>query len=794
VQHDKKTWIGGSHEIKQYEEETGKHSFWTNSMFGGMPSYLVSNYAPSNVSKYLYKAVSFNNKMRPASFIFMLAVGFFIALLLFGVDVRLSIAGAFAFAFSSYFLIIIEAGHITKVVALAFMPPIVAGIYHAYRKNMIAGTLVVTVFTALQLLVNHLQITYYTLLIVLVYLVFEIIYTVKNKRYVKFLKTSGLLLAGALIAVSTNFSQIITTYDYGKDSIRGKSELSDNKHNKTSGLDKDYATAWSYGKLETLNMLIPDLAGGASSGELSEDSETYKVLKRMGVPNADALIKQMPLYWGPQPFTSGPVYVGAFVVFLFILGMFTVKDKAKYWLFAATILSVLLAWGKNFNFLTDFFLDYFPMYNKFRTVSMILVIAEFTIPLLAVLALKEIAEGKTDKKEFLKALKYTSIITGGIFLILMIPGVLSFKSDSDAQMFGNWPAELVEAIQKDRASLFYSDLFRSVAFILAGVAAISAFVYKKISLNLFYIIIGLIFLLDLAGVDKRYLNADDFVSARKEKAPFTESTADKFILKDKDPDFRVLNLSVSTFNDASTSYFHKSVGGYHGAKLRRYQDLIDNILQYEIAYLIQVLQQKDISGQDVNAVLFHSPGLNMLNTKYIIFNPDLIPLINNYRLGNAWFVSYIKPVKNADEEIKSIRNFNPELTAVVDERFKDNFFKFRLDSSATIKLTEYKPDYLAYKSNANSDQLAVFSEIYYAKGWQAYIDGKPVPHFRADYVLRAMRVPAGSHKIEFKFEPAIWKIGNTVSLAGSVIFILFISGGLFLYYKNAKNKNENDMK
>ncbi len=782
--------MGGSHEINKYEKETGIHSFWTNSMFGGMPTYLVTNYAPSNVNKYFYQILDFNHKMRPASFVFMLLLGFFIALLLFGVDPWLSIVGAIAFGFSSYFFIIIEAGHITKVVAMAYMAPIVAGIYHAYRKDILIGTIVTSIFLALQLLVNHLQITYYTLLVVLIYLVFEFVYTVKTKVWKKFFKASSFLFIGALLAVSTNFSQIITTYDYGKDSTRGKSELSDNQHNKTSGLDKDYATAWSYGKLETFNLLVPDLMGGASSGELSKESETYKTLKKLGAPNPDNIIKRLPLYWGPQPFTSGPVYIGALVIFLFVLGMFLVKGNIKWWLFAATLLSIFLAWGKNFMPLTDLFLDYFPMYNKFRTVSMILVIAEFTIPLLGILALKNIIEGKTDKKEILKALKWSSIILGGILLFLLIPGVLSFKADTDAQMFQNWPKELVSALEKDRASLFYSDIFRSLIFILVGIAAIWAFVKQKINKKVFLVVLGLAILADLAGVDSRYLNSEDFVSARKEKQPFIESQADKFILKDTDKDFRVLNLTVSTFNDASTSYFHKSIGGYHGAKLRRYQDIIDRVLQPEISYLINTLKQKEVTEQDVQSVLSQLSGLNMLNTKYIIIDPNTLPLMNNFSLGNAWFVSYIKSVQNADEEIKSVQKFSPELTAVVDKRFKENFFKFRLDSAATITLTDYKPNYLSYKTNTHSDQLAVFSEIYYAKGWQAYIDGKPVPHFRADYILRAMKIPEGIHKIEFKFEPSIWKTGNSISLIGSVLFVLFILGGLFWIIKKKKIKEK----
>ncbi len=795
AQHDKKTWMGGAHEIEQFQKETGEHSFWTNSMFGGMPTYLVTNYAPSNVAKVFYKIIDLGHRLRPASFIFMLLVGFFIALLLFGLDPWLSIAGALAFAFSSYFFIIIGAGHITKVIAIAFSTPIIAGIYHAYRKNMLVGSIVMTIFLAMQLLVNHLQITYYTLLVILIYIIFEFIHTVKEKTYKNFFKVSAFLFISAIIAASTNFSQIITTYDYGKDSIRGKSELTDNQHNKTSGLDKDYATAWSYGKLETLDLLVPNLMGGASTGSLTTDSQTYQTLRNMGVPNARSIIKNLPLYWGPQPFTSGPVYIGALVIFLFLMGMFLVKGDIKWWLFTTTVFAILLAWGKYFMPLTNLFLDYFPMYNKFRTVSMILVIAEITIPLLGFLALKEIINGKADKKEIFKAMKYSLAISVGVILFLLIPGVLSFRSANDAQIFAKWPKQLVNSLIQDRGAMFRADAFRSILFILIGAVAIWAFVKKYIKKEYFIAIIGLGVLLDLAPVDSRYLNKNNFVPASKAKVPFIASQADNYILKDKDKDFRVLNLSVSPFNDASTSYFHKSIGGYSGAKLRRYQDFIDHVLQNDLSILITSLQQKNIDQQKINQTLSKLTGLNMLNTKYIIINPKAMPLYDPYRLGNAWFVEKIEPVNNADQEIAAVaNNFDPKKTAVVDIRFKKDFFKFSLDTTAQIVLTDYKPNYLSYQTQAQSPQLAVFSEIYYADGWQAYIDGKPVPHFRADYILRAMKIPAGKHTIEFKFQPRIWKIGNTISIIGSVIFIIFILGGLYFIIKSMKTEEKKEKK
>jgi uncharacterized membrane protein YfhO len=788
-QNDMKTWKGGAREMVNYEKETGEHSFWTNSMFGGMPTYLVSNYSPNNLTRYLYTSLDLNHNFRPASLVFLYMLGFFIALLFFGIDPWLSIVGAVAFGFSSYFFIIIEAGHLTKVAAIAFMPPIIAGIHHAYTKNKLGGTLVMTVFLALQLLVNHLQITYYTFMIIGVYLIFQIVDTIKNKKFVDFSKASALMLIGAIIAVSTNFSQIITTYDYGKDSTRGKSELTTDKNNQTSGLDKDYATSWSYGRTETFNLFIPNLMGGASGGALSENSQMYKAMEDYGVQNPKQYIKNMPTYWGPQPFTSGPVYIGALVVFLFFLGLILVKGQVRWWIVSITALSFALAWGRNLMPVTDLFMDYFPGYNKFRTVSMILIIAEFSIPLLGFLALKRIVDKEVSEKQVIRAVLYSA---GGLVLValfFMIPGILSFSTSSDGQSL---PKELIPALEADRASLLRADALRSIVYVLIGAGLIWAFVKQKITKNVFYIILGLVILLDLWTINKRYLNSEDFESGISAEEPYIASTANNFILKDSDIDFRVLNLTVSTFNDASTSYFHNSIGGYHGAKLERYQELIDNVLQNEIGFLVQTMQQKDLTEEKLRAVLSKLSVINMLNTKYIIIDPNTLPIMNYFRLGEAWFVENVKIVENANAEITAVQNFSPDVTAVVDQRFNDQIFKFEKDTAAVIELTDYKPNELTYQTKTNSDQLAVFSEIYYAKGWNAYTDGKLSPHFRTDYVLRAMKVPAGEHKIVFKFEPQIWVFGNMVSVTGSVVFVLFIIGGLgFMVYQSRKyNKSK----
>ena len=856
-QHDKQTWKGSSHEIYQYKEKTGEHSQWTNSMFSGMPSYLVTNYAPNNIAAKIYREIDFRHKLRPASYVFLYLIGFFIALLFFGVNPWLSIVGALAFGFSSYFFIIIEAGHITKVFALAFMTPIVAGIYHAYKKNALAGALLSMVFLSLQLSVNHLQVTYYTLLIVLIYMIFEVIETVREKSYQKFIKSSAFLFVAAMIAVMVNFSAIITTYDYGKDSIRGKSELTFNEGNKTSGLDRDYATAWSYGKAETFNMLIANMYGGASGSELSTSSHMYKTLSEGGYKNPEAAIKSMPTYWGLQPFTSGPVYIGALVIFLFVLGLFLVRGAIKWWLLTATILSILLAWGKYFAPLTDFFLDYFPMYNKFRTVSMILVIAEMTMPLLGILALKNIIEKKSSKEEIFKAVKYSVAILGGLILILLIPGLLSFESAGDSRYL---PENLIPALEADRASMFRMDALRSLLLIFVGAGIIWAYINEKIKLHVLYVVIGLAVLVDLWSVNKRYLNSNDFVEAFTAKTPFKKSAADKSILTDKALDYRVLNLAVSTFNDASTSYFHKSIGGYHGAKMRRYQELIDYKISDDISNLKSVFNDK-LTDSILYAKLSELSTLNMLNTKYFILNPNAPAVSNPYTYGNAWFVKNIKVVENADEEIcglynpdkiqevkqilkeketteskiknmqseiqtlqkqknksseinkiknelnkiyqeygiasaklTELTNFNPKETAVVNKKFAEQVkgFTYQPDSTASIKLLSYAPNKLVYESTAKTDQIAVFSEIFYAKGWNAYVNGKLTPHFRADYVLRAMKIPAGKNKIEFKFEPQIWKTGNTVSLIGSIIFILLLLGGIAFEIKKKANNSQKE--
>ncbi len=538
-----------------------------------------------------------------------------------------------------------------------------------------------------------------------------------------------------------------------------------------------------------MNLLIPNLMGGASGGELSESSETYKFLHQNNVPNAKKIIKQLPLYWGPQPFTEGPCYIGAIAIFLFVLGCFIVRGSIKWWLLGCIAFSFMLAWGKNF-FLTDIMLDYFPMYNKFRTVSMILIVAGICIPFLGILALDKILKQEISKEEFLKAFKRTSIIVGGVLLlyIFFAGSFFSFTSPSDAQL----PDWLKGTLPTDRASLLRIDAIRSLIFIaLAGVVIYFYFI-KKLGQKYFLGILAVLVFLDLWMVDKRYLNEDNFLSKRETANLITATQADQYILQDKDLNYRVLNLTQSPFNESHTSYFHKSIGGYHAAKIRRYQDLIDRSIQPEMASLQSVLKNQ-VSYATIDSALEKLKILNMLNTKYIIINPEGQPLTNKFALGYAWFVNNAKLVGNADEEIASLKDFDPSKTAIVDKRFANLLSNLpnQNDTSSlgTIKLLDIKPDYIAYQTKTNRKNLAVFSEVYYNenKGWNMYIDGKKETHLRANYVLRAAVIPAGEHKVEFRFEPVAYYKAHNVSSFGSILFvILALSAIVYTIFKKKK--------
>ena len=747
---------GMSKEVVDYRESTGEEALWTNSMFSGMPAYQISVKSNNNLIQYVVKAIHLGIP-RPANLLFLYLLGFYLLLLSLSVDYRLSAVGAIAFAFSSYFFIIIMAGHMTKAHAIAYVPMVVAAVLYTFRGKMILGGVLTALAVALQLYANHLQITYYLVLILLLIGLFQFLKDLKSNNLFDFTKRSSVLLLAGLLASGTTMTRLSTTMEYGKESTRGKSELTNNLDNKTSGLDKDYATAWSYGVAETFTLLIPNFYGGSSQGALSTDSETYEAIKR--APNAKQIIKQLPLYWGDQPFTSGPTYVGAIVMFLFVLGIFIVKSEIRLWILLATIFSIMLAWGKNFMFLTEFFLDYFPGYNKFRAVSMILVIAEFTIPLLGFVALNRFLNSNTTTTKE-RALKLAFYITGGITLVFaLIPSLFfDFVGLQDASLAKNgWP---VEALQSDRAGLLSADAWRSFIFIGLVFATLWAFIKNKLSSKYVIIIVGVLIITDMWTINKRYLNDSNFARKRNVEVPYKMTPANQQILKDKDPNFRVFNQSVSTFNDASTSYFHKSIGGYHGAKLKRYQELIEN----------------HISQGNMNV-------LNMLNAKYFISSKGQVQR-NPKAMGNAWFVNTINIVDDADAENLALKELDPSTTAIVDKRFNIAPFDSVDHTLANIILTDYKPNYLKYTSSSNKDGIVIFSEIYYDKGWNAYIDGNLSPYFRANYVLRGMQIPSGEHVVEFKFEPQSYYLSENISLASSTILLLLL---FFVSFKELRS-------
>lgn len=780
-QHDVLQYLGTAEESFQYEKETGETPLWTNSLFSGMPTYLI-HITTKNLITPIYNMFH-TSVQHPEMIALMYLIWAFIALLLVKIPIGLAALGGLFYGLSTYFYIIIEAGHITKCIALGYMPLIIAGIYMSFWQNRrLIGGAVFTMGLALQLVANHLQITYYTAMICLVLVCFALYKAIKEKKIKEdFIKPALFLLIGLILAVGADFSRLYSAYNYGLDSIRGKSELTDHTNIQTKGLDKDYATAWSYGIDETLNLLVPDFKGGSSSSALDENSETYKTMKQNGVANAKKFAQNMPTYWGEQPMTSGPVYIGAIVVFLFIFGLLYITGPIKWWLVIITIASITLAWGHNFMPLTDLFLDYFPGYNKFRTVSMILIIAEFSLPLLAILALKKFFEDE-NKTEAFKKLAIAFGITGGLLLLLIFTaGLWSFQGLHDAELLPDW---LLPSLQADRKEMMTSDLWRSLLIVVGTFIVLALFRFERLKSSIAIILLSAITVIDLYPVNKRYLNEEDF--HKQSKSLFKATRADLMIQKDKDPNFRVMNLTVSPFNDATTSYFHKSIGGYHGAKLKRYQELIDSCLSQQ------------------NWQVY-----NMLNTKYFIVNgSDNYPIAqqNHDALGNAWFVKNIHIVPDADAEIVALKNFEPETEAFVDQRFTiENYTSafdqlgkvsvtdtvFNVDSSASIKLDSYAPTELRYTSTNPQKGAAIFSEIYYGKGWNAYLDGELIPHFRANYVLRGLIIPAGTHSIVFKFEPTIFQKTDSISFVFSLLLIIGFFGIIgFEIYKHFRKPQE----
>lgn len=765
-------YIGMSKQQTDFRAATGEETYWTNSAFGGMPTYQLGAKYPHNYIKELDSVLRF--LPRPADYLFLYFIGFYILLLTLKVDFKLAALGALAFGFSTYLIIILGVGHNSKAHAIAYMPLVLSGILLVFQKKYIPGFLLTTVAMALELSANHYQMTYYLLLLVLILGAVYLFEAYRNKQLPHFFKSVGIMVIAVILAIGLNATNIMATQEYVKESTRGKSELTINSDGSpkevTSGLDKDYITEYSYGFLETFNLFIPRLLGGGNGEDVGKDSETYKFFTSVGASPIEALreVKRTPTYWGSQPIVEAPAYVGAVVLFLFVFGLFMVKGPTKWWLVGGVIMSLLLSYGKNLGFLTNFFIDYVPMYNKFRAVTSIQVILELCIPVLVIFGLVELFKNPEKRSEQLKALKIAAGISGGVaILFLLFKGSFDFVGANDGyyrQAYGEYGQSFVDALKADRKSMFTYDSIRTLLLVLFSASGIWLFLNKKVTQNMLIIGLAVLILFDLVSVDRRYVNNENFVSALQVSKPFQANQADLEIMKD-DSHFRVFDVVSS---GARASYFHNSLTGYHAAKMGRYNELFD-------FYIVK---------NNMNV-------LNMLNTKYVIADDDkgnVFPYVNQDANGNAWFVSSLEKVNSANDEMMALDSLNTRIKAVTTQELASS--NFNVDSLSTIDILDYKPNYLKYNSNNNHDGFAVFSELYYANGWNAYIDGQLSPHYRVDYVLRGMPIPKGQHTIEFKFEPHVVKTGSTIALASSILFGLLILGGIAVMRKQKFDKLE----
>lgn len=799
-QHDTAAGAGAGQEVKEYYEQTGERSRWTNSLFGGMPMYQI---APSYDSTKSLQWVQKAYQLFLPDYVcltFMLMLGFYILLRVFGIPVWLAGLGGIMWAFSSYFFILISAGHIWKFITLAYVPPTIAGIVLAYRGKLLWGGILTALFVALQITSNHVQMSYYFFFVILFFVGAYFEKAWRTKTLPQFFKASAVLIVAALVGIAANVSNLYHTYAYSKETMRGKSELvqtGDAAKQTSSGLDRDYITQWSYGIDETLTLLVPNFKGGASAALSQSETAMSKAN-----PMYSSLYGSLTQYFGTQPMTSGPVYVGAFVLFLFVLGCFIVKGPLKWALIGATFFSIVLSWGKNFMPLTDFFIDYVPLYNKFRAVSSILVIAEFTIPLLAIFALKRLLEEPEILKQEKKPLGISLLLTAGIALLLAVaPGSIGsgYVPAQEAQMLQNAvnqqmiPANELSGILANlgemRAELVSSDALRSFIIIGIGCSLLWLYASGKLRSSLTIAGITILCLADMWGVNKRYLNDAQFVPHSIRTETFTKTNTDELILQDTSLDYRVLNFATSTFDDNNTSYWHKSVGGYHPAKLRRYQEMIEHHISPEMQAAYKAIATAGGEMDSVDANKFRI--LNMLNTKYFIFpagqHRQTVPILNPHAYGNAWFVNKVQYVNNANEEIDALDSIIPTETAVVDARFKDvlkGATESYKDSLSSIRLTSYAPNRLTYETNNAQDGIAVFSEIYYPDGWHVTIDGQPAELARADYILRTMYVPAGQHTIEMRFDPTSLHVTEGIAYGALALLVI----GIIVAVLTAKRK------
>lgn len=770
-------YTGMAKQHSDYRASTGEETYWTDAAFGGMPTYQLGAKYPHNYIKQLDLSLRF--LPRPADYLFLYFISIYILFLVLKVDYKLAFLGALAFGFSTYLIIILGVGHNAKAHAIAYMPLVISGVILTFRKKYLWGFVLTTIAMALQLVANHFQMTYYLMFLVICLGIAYLIDAYRKKILPHYFKSVIIMIFGVLIAIGLNATNILATKEYADTSTRGKSELTINPDGSPrqggDGLSYEYITEYSYGIMESFNLLIPRLMGGGTSEPLPRDGETFESLLRLGASPQEAgdVLTQLPVYWGEQPIVAAPAYIGAIMIFLAVLALFLVKGRLKWWITATILLSLFLSWGKNFSFLTELFIDYVPLYDKFRAVSSIQVLIELAVPILAVVGLHQFFNGFIKPEQRKKALIYSAAIVGGIvILFLVLKSVfLDFASPYDQTLREQLGTPLVEAIREDRATLFTTDAIRTLLLVLLSATILWFFLKEKLKQSTVIAMLVVLVLVDLVGVDRRYVNNDDFVSARIMEQPFQKNQADEMILQD-DGHFRVYDITSSPFNSGRASYYHNALGGYHAAKPGRIQDLED-----------YYLSQGDIGM------------LNMMNVRYIIAqgpNGNPVAQRNPYANGNAWFVQDILLAENADDELRLLDSLDTKKTAVIHRQFKDElpFQKIERDSAASIDLASYKPDHLVYETSSSSPQLAVFSEVYYPQGWNAYINGEQAEYIRANYVLRAIPVPAGIHKIEFKFEPKVVQTGSTISLVSSILLFLLIIGGVLFEYKRRTQEGE----
>ena len=758
--------IGMAKEVNDFRKATGEEPYWAESAFSGMPTYPIGTYFPNDYITSLDRFIRF--LPRPADYLFLYFLSFYILLLAFKVDWKIAIVGSLAFGFSTYLIIIFGAGHNSKAHAIAYMPLVLAGIIFIFKKRYLLGFILTSIATALEIKANHPQMTYYLLFAILILGVVELIDAIQKNKTKQFITQSSIIIVAMLLAVGVNSSRLLATKEYADVSTRGKTALTINpdgtKKEVTTGLSKEYITQFSYGKAETFNLFVPRYMGGGTVESLDEKSNTYQYVSSIaGSKQADGFTKQVYTYWGDQLIVEAPAYIGAVMLFLFFLGVFILKGKYKYWLVASSVFAILMSWGKNFQFLANFFIDYVPLYNKFRAVSSFQVIAELCIPLLGFLAVREFFFSKIEKKQKQIALKKALYSSVGLIVVGLLYALAfsTFEGIRDAS-YSEYEG-LLDAVKADRLSMLYSDSFRSIVLIGVGFVVLWLFSKQQLKYTTSIIAFTVLILFDLVQVNLRYVNGDDFKEARAIDKPFKASTADLQILKDKSH-YRVANFSTDPFQDGRTSYFHKSIGGYHAAKMGRYQDLIEF----------------QLSKQNMQVY-------NMLNTKYFIIpedNGEVMAQQNPDANGNAWFVKNINYVQTADQEIRALDSSQTKNTAIVNENniHKKINFSSAVDSLAYIKLTEYSLNSLTYETSSKFDEFSVFSEIYYKNGWKSYIDGELQPYTNVNYVLRGMEIPKGKHIIKFKFEPSVIKTGSIISLISYALMVL-IPVSWFFYYK-----------